>query len=561
MFQLNKKKFYIVLILTVAFLLRMGAVDYGLPHFTAFGDELVHIAAGFNLLAQKTLRANFDFYYLPPLFSYLLAPIFVLIGGIGIVIGKFQGLAGYQNFVVLNKEYFLTVSRIISALFGTAAIYFLFLLAKRIFNQKIAYVAAILMVFDFFSVHESQIGRIWMPLTFFMLGSSYFIYRLYKEGDLKWYLLSGLMIGLGFGMGYAAAILPLWFLVAHFVRRQKIFNKKFILGGSLMLSLIGFFVYLNSVALRLFAHIIFTIGTFFNKEFIFSPIDIPEDVQSNYVYFQQMLSFLWNNSPLFFLSGLAGFLILAFSKKERFAKLLLIGVPAVYLFIITFLFSGIEGRYVLPAIPFFIISSAYGAVFLSERFFRSDWLRNTAILVLVLIFVSYSFYISFLYILRLQKPDTRIQLVNWLYQNVRPESWVVLWDDYIEINETKRSILFIAEKYSSRLDVKRKYLLGLKEDDYPWPRYNIFHSGRLDFNKINFEEIKADYLIISFWSKEEKKSKLDFFSYQKQLVKEFYPREEISLLPNLLNDPNVHPFLTLRTVKYLGPYVEVYKLQ
>src|SRR3990167_9924914 len=111
---MNSRFFYFTLpgIIAIAFILYLGAASYGLPQ-AFFGDELVSVAAGFSLLAQKTLRANFDFYYLPPLLSYLLAPTYALIGVVGIVLGFFESIGDYQNFVLLNRELFLIVGRII----------------------------------------------------------------------------------------------------------------------------------------------------------------------------------------------------------------------------------------------------------------------------------------------------------------------------------------------------------------------------------------------------------------------------------------------------------------
>lgn len=559
-----KKNKIIILILLAAFLLRIGALNYGLPGFAAFGDEIVHIAAGFNLLAQKTLRANFDFYYVPPLMAYLLAPIFALMGVFGVLIGKFQGLADYQSFVILNKEYFLIVSRIISAVLGTAAVGFIFLLAKKFFNSdKIALISAIFMAFDFMSVHESQIGRFWMPLTFFMLGAAYFIYRIHKDGDLKWYLLSGLMLGLGFGIGYAAIMLVLWFLIAHLSRKEKIFNKKFILGGGSIFFLIILFIYFNTVAfVRQFGHIIFTIGSFFGKELIFSPIDVSSQVQSNYFYFKLMLGFLWNNNPLFFIFGIFGFLAIFFSKKtDKFSKFFLIGAPLVYLFIITFLFSGIEGRYVLPAMPFFILGTSYAAAIISERLFvKSKKWQNIVLVFLGGIFCFYSVYLTVSYTRKLQKPDTRVQAREWIYQNIKPESLIIVADKHLELNENKESILFLKENNPSRLDVKRKYLLALDESGYPEPKYNVLNPGRIDFSKVNLENISPDYVVFSFWEEGDKKD-IDFFPYDKELVRKFYPQENVSDLNNILNEPATRPFKTLRGINYLGPYVEIYKIK
>jgi dolichyl-phosphate-mannose--protein O-mannosyl transferase len=180
----KKQKILLILILTFAFLFRLTGVNHGLPQ-DLFGDELVHINAAFNLLEQKTLRANFDFLYVPPLLSYILAPIFGFCGVIGILIDKFQNILDYKNFVLLNWGYFLIFSRIIAALFGTATIYFLFLLAKKLFSSKIALAASIFLIFDFLHFHESSHGQIWALATFFIVAGAYFIYQLYQTCEKK----------------------------------------------------------------------------------------------------------------------------------------------------------------------------------------------------------------------------------------------------------------------------------------------------------------------------------------------------------------------------------------
>lgn len=600
MSKINSNSLIIILIITAAFLIRLSALNFGLPNVLSFGDEIVHIAAAFNMLQEKILRANFGFYYTPPLMSYLLAPFFGLIGFFGIFFGKFQNLAAYKEFVILYKEYFLIVSRLVSAIFGTASVYFIYLFSKEFFSslnsyliseeknpsevlpigkmkedvsiyllsqtkfnsnnsKKIALISALFLAFDFLSIHESQIGRFWSPLAFFVIASAYFILKVYKEGNLKWCVLSGVFIGLGFGMGYLTAIMLPFFLLAHFMSGTKE-KKKILIGFGLAVFLIALFVYLNFTAFnRQFGHVIFTVASFFGSHIAFTEIDALQNVQSNYFYFKETLSFLWHDSPTFFISGLLGFFAVLFSKKERFLKTLFIGFPALYLFVITFLFSGVENRYILPAVPFFIIAASYFIFFLTDIFFKNR-LKNFAVILLVFIFVFYSFYLSASYSLKLRKNDTREQAVNWLYQNAAPHSKIILWDEYTEINENKESVLFLSENNPKRMDTKRKYLLNLDEVKYPRPNFFVYPLSRLDTSSFNLYETKADYLFFTFWDKKEEREYKDRFQ-KKELVAKFYPKSDVSDIPNLLNDATANPFYNLNRLDYFGPYVEIYKLE
>jgi len=626
MIKINSNNLVIILIIVVAFLIRLGALSFGLPNVLSFGDEIVHIAAAFNMLQEKTLRANFGFYYVPPLMSYLLAPLFGLIGFLGILFGKFQNIAAYKELVILHKEYFLIVSRLISAIFGTVSVYFIYLFSKEFFSdndnrelqnsffginflkhgyffvkkflvlassrlqwfqkltpqrnfviqsaksQKIALVSALFLAFDFLSVHESQIGRFWSPLAFFVIASAYFILKIYKEGDLKWYVLSGVFIGFGFGMGYLTAIMLPFFLLAHFMRKDYLpkEKKKIIIGFGFAVFLIALFIYLNFTAFnRQFGHVIFTVASFFGAHITFTEIDAPQNVRSNFFYFKETISFMWNNSPLFFISGLLGFLMILFSKKEKFLKILFIGFPFLYLFVITFLFTGVENRYILPAVPFFIIAASYFVIIFLDAFLKnklsylikreSKIFNNFIMVLLVLFFVSYSFYVSVLYSLKLRKNDTRVQAVNWLYANAAPHSKIILWDEYTEINEDKESVFFLSQNNLKRMDTKRKYLFNLDEEKYPRPNFFVYPLSRIDTSKFNLYEVKADYLFFTFWDKKEEEEYKHRFQ-KKELIAKFYPKSEFSDIPNLLNNATANPFYNLKQLDYLGPYVEIYKI-
>lgn len=574
-FRANSNNIIIILIITAAFLIRLGALNFGLPNVLSFGDEIVHIAAAFNMLEEQTLRANFDFYYVPPLISYILAPIFGFIGFLGILTGKFQNLIAYKEFVILHKEYFLIVSRLISAVFGTLSVFFIYLFSKEFFrdnenHKKFALISALFLAFDFLNVHESQIGRFWSPLAFFVIASAYFILKVYRERNLKWYILSGVFIGLGFGMGYLTAIMLPFFLLAHFIKKDSLKEKKKILiGFGLVVFLIALFIYLNFTAFnRQFGHVIFTIASFFGSHIAFTEIDAPQNVQSNFFYFKETLSFLWHNSPLFFIFGILGFFAVLFLKpvshvnrgeKEKFLKILFIGFPFLYLFVITFLFSGVENRYILPAIPFFIIATSYFIFSAVNLFFKNNSLKNFAIVLLALIFISYSFYLSISYSLKLRKNDTRQQAVNWFYANAAPNSKIILWDEYTEINESKESVFFLSQNNFKRMDTKRKYLLNLDKDKYEKPNFFVYPLSRLDTGKFNLYEIKADYLFFTFWDKKEEEEYKNRF-LNKELIVKFYPKDEFSDIPNLLNDATAKPFYNLRRFIFLGPYVEIYKL-
>ncbi len=563
----KKQKILLILILAFAFLFRLTGINHGLPQ-DLFSDELVHINAAFNLLEQKTLRANFDFLYVPPLLTYILAPIFGLYGIVGILIGKFQNILDYKNFVLLNWGQFLIFSRIIAAIFGTATIYFLFLLAKKLFSSKIALAASIFLIFDFLHFHESSHGQFWALATFFIVAGAYFIYQLYQSGEKKYYFWSALMIGLGFGAGYVPLILFPWFLAAHFFNKKadkkfqkKLLDKKIILSALLIVVLVGFFIFSNTYGFyRQFGRTISTILDFFGYKTGFSIEDLYTDtnILGN---LKDVIIFFWYNNFIFLIAGILGILLLLWRKRFNFKNCLLIGVPIIYLLGISFGFSNLCERYILPAIPFFAIISIYFFYYLADKIFRSVRYKNLIFILFVVLMTSYSAYMSILYAQKLLRPNTRIQAIDWIYQNIPSGSRIILDVPRVWLNESRESIEFLKENDPFWFNARREHLLTLDESQYPKPNYFIYNLYYLNLEKLDFEKIKADYYI-NIIRDDQNKRLIDLSQLDKELIAKFYPKEKFD---DIIQDPADSPlnksFTTLRLIDYLGPYVEIYKLR
>ena len=567
----KKQKIVLILILAFAFLFRFTGVNHGLPQ-DLFGDELVHVNAAFNLLEQRTLRANFDFLYLPPLLSYILAPIFGLYGALGILFGKFQSILEYKNFVLLNWGYFLIFPRIIAVIFGTATIYFLFLLAKKLFNVKLAYAATIFLTFDYLHFHESSHGQFWALATFFIVAGAYFIYQLYQSGEKKYYFWSALIIGLGFGVGYVPIILLPWFLAAHFLNkksrkknfRQNLLAKKIIFSTLLIVVLVSFFIFSNPYHgfYRQFGRAFTIILDFFNYKTEFSMESLGKLSYKTNIFgnLKNVIIFLWNNSFLLFITTILGVFILLQRKKIDFKNCLIIGVPLICLLGLSSGFSNLYDRYILPAIPFLIIISIYFFYYLADKIFQSVRYKNLIFILFIALMIGYSAYMSILYAQKLQRPNTRIQAIHWIYQNIPTGSRIILDISRFWLNENKESIEFLKENNPRWFNVRRKYLLTLDESQYPKPNYFIYNLTYLNLEKLDFEKIKADYYIHLIRG-DQKIEQIGSSMLNKELIAKFYPKEKFDDTRSPIGSPLRETFATLKAIDYLGPYVEIYKLK
>ena len=376
---IKKPIFYIILAATAY---RFIGVFYNLGH-DFFGDSFVHVVAAFKMFEEKTINATFDFYYLPPLMSYIIAPFFAVFGVTGMLIGKFSGIDGFRDFVLLNKEYFVLGPRLVSALLGAGSVYLIYLLTKRIFDEKTAVIAAIFLTFDFYHIHESHSGRIWAPITFFIIVSLYAVWRIFEseltnwrfyeteESKEKWYILGAVSMGLGYGMGYVPILMYPWFAAVHLLKNKAIrirdvyLDQKFLWANSLILIFVIIFSSANINAfVRQFGSLLYVLG---------APIEenaaLAITGESNFIVsFGNAIYFLFDDSPFFLIFGIIGAFLLAFKYRNSFFSSLLMGFPVLYLAGISYGFPSLDARYVLPAVPFLIILSAFTIRELAGKF-------------------------------------------------------------------------------------------------------------------------------------------------------------------------------------------------
>ncbi len=557
----NMKIIYVIL--AAAFLLRMASLAFGLP-IEVFGDELSNVIIAFKVLAAKSpvIPPEAEA-FLPPLFSYILAPIFGLLGVLGIAFDVFANLSDFKEFVILNRELFLMPARIVSALFGTATIYFLYLLAEKIFNKKIAVLSAFLLAINFLHIHDSQIGHIWSPIVFFMVAGAYSCYNLYLTGGRKWYFFSGLAAGLGYAIGQVPAMLYLLLVAAHWFYAkksgEKFWNKKFAESTAAAFILIAVFTLLNPYTfykhgLEAVGVVLKAFGIKFGVSYAVSSVVSRTSLAGSLrMAYQTLLS----TGPILLIFGILGALVF-FREKRGFNFWLIVLFPLFYLGVIASL-TNLTYRYVLPLIPFLALLAAHFVFWIYEKSLL-ERAKKPILVFSVILVCAYSLVVSSVYSFKLTRPYTVSQGVEWIYNNLPEESRIV---SAIYLNASKESVKF-GERYNkfNWVDTRKKHLLTLSDQEIPRPNYFLINPNITDVYTLPEEEKRADYFVITFYSRERESQQLkilDGFDGEKELIAKFYPQEEKREVKNLLN---FEPQLIIKTVfetKYIGPNVEIYR--
>lgn len=99
--------------------------------------------------------------------------------------------------------------RIVSAMAGVLTVLGLYLLAKQLFNWKIAAISSYLMAISFWHVNFSRIGFRAIMAPLFLVWGFYFFWQGKSSGRFRPFLLSGIFWGLGMYTYIAFRVMPL----------------------------------------------------------------------------------------------------------------------------------------------------------------------------------------------------------------------------------------------------------------------------------------------------------------------------------------------------------------
>jgi len=480
--------------------------------------------------------------------------------------GVFGNLTELTEYVILHSENFLIISRIISAFFGLGSIYLAYKFAKDVYNKNVGYLSAILLSLVPLHLLLSQSGQFWGPLTFLILLSFYLLYKLFKTNVNKYYWLSSLAIAFGFGMGYVAIIVVLWFLIIHYFlfknKKRKLFDKTFILSSLLLVIIIVLFAISNPYALfRQFGKGVGAIFNIFGASF-----DIPQIAtqhqQNNFVFvmFKNIPEVIWYNLYFITIFVIYGIIDL-FKKKDLWKNVsnyIIVAFPLFYLLISAIVYTKTPDRYLFPAFPFLIIIAAYGINKLFEKIKISKALKYALVIIIVLPQV----YFTLCYSSKLFKDSTFIEAKNWVESNLEVNTRIILDNTYpFYLTPSYQSLKLLEENNSQVLDTKLNYLLNNNQ-----PGYFIYNFEKLDLSKLN--DVNAEYYIVAYYNEsplneiinQNKNGLLDKYDMEKLIVFDSRKDKYIDKHITKVFDDSVNNLITLFYQERLGPTIEIYRL-
>jgi len=211
----------------------LWGIGHDLP-YSYYGDENQLI---YSSLKFGTGDFNPHWFFWPTLFQYFVFFLFGLFYISGLLAGYFNSASDIIYLYVRSPAAFLIIGRSAASFFGISTIILVYILARRYFGDKKALLAAFLYSVLPLAVEYSHYAVVDTPLVFMITLAVIFILRLYESAGVKNYILSGLFLGLAFGIKYSALFLIVPLYLAQFMRKDRRGLLGRMLDGKIVISL------------------------------------------------------------------------------------------------------------------------------------------------------------------------------------------------------------------------------------------------------------------------------------------------------------------------------------
>lgn len=445
----------------------------------------------------------------PEFFAYGGFSIYLYTGAVNIISFITKDSSWIDNWGLIN-----ITARFFSALFSTLTIIPLYFLAKKISSTKAALIAVILYTFTVTSIQASHYGVTESAITFTGVLICLFSIIIFEKINP----VNVIILGIISGIGIATKTSSVSFLLMPLFSFLFIINKK-----NLKLKNIALYFLLFSVICFL-VFTLFSPFTFINWEKFLESMNYESGVVTGslpVVYtlqFDHTLPYIFQIKNLFWQIGVAapfyvlGFIFLLYKAlKTKNKKLLIFSLFTLIYFIYVGAWHTKFIRYMIPIIPFLIISAG---ILLVEIRLRYKIFGKILITVVIWSSVFWSFAFFSIY----TRPQTRIAASEWVYANIPNGSKILgeQWDDGLpnpigQFNPSVYQITQLAmydEDNSLKIDYLSEKLNGAD--------YIIFNSRRLYGTLINLSDkypITSRYYKLLFEEQLGYKKVAEFSSY------------------------------------------------
>lgn len=419
----NNEYFFVILMLIIGGFIRFWGNGFGLPYLY-HPDEGALVMPALKILHTGNFNpGRFDYgsFYIYTLFlAYI--PFFLF----GVKSGYFsrvQDIPYYENIMGLTTyEYpgVYVIGRSISALFGLAIIPLAYILARKLFGKKTAIISCLLISFFPPLVENSHYATTDSIVTFLFLLVIFLSLKLYKVGSLKFYILTGLTIGIAISTKYAFSTI-ITLIVAHIIRNgfsRNLWNLDLICSA--LLSIIAGFFLGTPFAIFDFTNFMNYLARLVQ---IYNRPDVLQPIVSTPIWWIKYICTL--EAAPFIIIALTG---LFFLLVRRTKETIIVFSSSFFYWILILTQTTRYPRLWLPTIPVFAVLAGYGLNLISSKITEKFKIlnKNAVIIVFVLFLVGNWSITNIKADWHLTQKDIRTETVEWAIEHLPEKSKIAL---------------------------------------------------------------------------------------------------------------------------------------
>jgi len=415
----------LVAILVAAFFLRVYGIGFGLP-YTVHPDEPMIAERAISMLKSGNL--NPGWFGWPSLYMYMQLPVYVLRFLYGVSKGGPGIIESYHS------GYYLW-GRFMTACLGTLTVGLIYALGKKLLDRRTGILAALLLAFSFLHVSDSHYITADVPVTFFVVLTVLVSFWIIEKGDVKFYLLGGLLTGFAIATKYTGGVVILCLFFAYIFRLMR-GKKEYERIFYCLIALVCGFLVGVPYAIKEIPTFLGNIATEINEYTTLGHLS--HEGTANWWYYSKYLYREGLGRGIFVFS-LAGVVVAAIKSTER-RFLCILFLVAYFLWV-----SSCKVRFVralMPILPFFplfaafFLSSLWGWLAKREPFKERGALVNLLIILLIGVMLFFPLRNAWSFSYNLNKTDPRILTKEWVETHI-PQGAVIADEAELHLNKKK----------------------------------------------------------------------------------------------------------------------------
>jgi len=462
---------WLLLILLLAFLLRLSGIAFGLPLWL-IPDEPPFTAATLKMMELRTVlpvlheEAFKKVIYFPPYLSYLYLPPFAAILATKYIL--FDGtLEQFKNYIVSDPSFLFLLVRFFNVIFGTLTVLLSYKISKNVFGrERSALLGAFFLAVSILHINQSFVGRDWAPVTF--LFALAILLLTHKDwSPKKRSILAALIAGISFGVSLMGGFI-MAFILCFYLFYERHSLQDAIKEKTLYLVLFLFLI-LAAVSIA-----IFPFGfVFLHYTSVADPKSLAEFVWTALYFFIP----IFRSEPLLVIGALLGLVFCYKHLRHYFWTV----VSFIAIYIVMFYFTyHYQPRFTVFLFPLFAGLAGYGF----SQFYDGLHFRARRLLAVLVIGTATVFAMVFMVVVI--KNDSRIAARNWVMTNLPEGAKIIVEARLLRLPTSK-----VAIEEQAAIDP-----LSLRQVDLAEKTFEKSPRGEKRFHALNLYTVSnADALL------------------------------------------------------------------